>query len=155
MPTQPKLNKWHFLLLGSLLILLSAFLWYWGWRLLGIPTGVCPENCLVIAAFVFGVIVLGLFIFRLTKKQVAIMLVGMVVVNLIAALFTVWILKSYPDYYYLISPKDLASEDPQYIREWWNQFLVPSLYFVHGGLLLLWVESLVMFLIRKPTDQPE
>jgi len=155
MPDQPKLRKWHFLMLGSLLILLAAFLWYWGWRLMGIPSAVCPENCLVIVSFVLGVIVLGLFIYRLNRKQVAIMLVGMVVVNLLAALLTTWILKSYPAFYNLISPKELAGEGEPYIREWWQKFLLPAIYFAHSGLLLLWIESLVMFLIRKPTDQPE
>jgi hypothetical protein len=42
-----------------------------------------------------------------------------------------------------------------FIDEWRINFLTPALYAVHIGLLLLWGVSLVMFLIRKPSDEPE
>ncbi len=154
MPTIQKLHKWHFLLLGCLLVALSAYLWYWGWRLRGIPCNLCPETYLILAAYILGVFVLGLFIYRLTLRQVTIMLVGMVLVNLLAALLTVWISRNLPAYFDQIRPRSLIESDPQYIRDWWDNFLKPALYLLHGGLLLLWAESLIMFLIRKPTDEP-
>jgi len=155
MPTIQKLYKWQFLLLGSLLVSLSAYLWYWGWRLRGIPSSPNPESYLVLAAYILGIFVLGLFVYRLNLRQVTIMLVGMVLVNLLAALLTVWISQNLPAYYNQIRPKSLMDAAPQYIRDWWENFMKPALYLIHGGLLLLWAESLVMFLIRKPGDEPE
>ena len=32
---------------------------------------------------------------------------------------------------------------------------MPALASLHIGLIVLWLESLVMFLVRKPADNPE
>jgi hypothetical protein len=42
-----------------------------------------------------------------------------------------------------------------YLSDWKVYFLTPGIYAAHAGLLVLWIENLVMFLIRKPTDDPE
>jgi len=149
-----KLRKWHFLLLGSTLVLLSAFLWYWNWRRLGIPDPLRPEHLITLATYVMGIIVLGVFIYRLTRQQVTIMLVGMIVVNLLAALLTTWIMRSYPIFFELVCPYDLSAYDPEFVSNWREFLLTPALYSLHIGLILLWVVSLVMFLIRKPGEQP-
>ena len=150
-----KLRKWHFLLLASSLILLSVYLWYWNWRCLGIPGPLQPEHCITLMTYVVGVFVLGLFVYRLTRRQVTIMLVGMVVVNLFAALGTLLIFRTYPALFELIRPASLADVGGVYEADWRNFFLVPALYFIHGGLLLIWVECLVMFFVRTPEDQPD
>jgi hypothetical protein len=49
----------------------------------------------------------------------------------------------------------LSDASPEYLSEWKAFFLTPAVYAAHIGLLVLWIESLVMFLIRKPTDDPE
>jgi len=150
-----KLRKWHFLFLGSSLILLSGYLWYWNWRRLGIPQPLRPEHYMTLASFVVGLFVLGIFVVRLTRRQVTIMLVGLILVNLVAALGTLWIYRTYPLFFDLLRPAELADYDPEYINNWRTLFMTPALYLMHGGLLLLWIESLVMFFVRKPTDQPE
>jgi len=154
-PVINRLRKWHFLLLGGTLILISAFLWYWDWRHLGIPSPLKPEHCITIAAFVLGVIVMGLFIYRLNLNQVRIMLVGMILVNLLAALVSLWIYQTYPAFFELLRPVAIEEYDPEYVTKWLDYFLTPAVFTLHTSLLLLWAESLVMFLIRKPTDQPE
>ncbi len=150
-----KLRKWHFLMLGWSLMLLSMYLWYWNWRGLGIPTPLRPEHGITLVTFLVGLFVLGLFVYRLTKRQVSIMLVGMVIANLLAALGTLWIFRTYPAFFSLIRPADLDAYDPVYIEDWRNYFLTPALYLIHGGMLLIWAECLVMFFVRKPEDQPD
>ena len=155
MPVIQKLRKWHFLLLGGALFLIAAFLWYWDWRHLGIPSPLRAEHCITIISFVLGIFVLGLFIFRLTRTQVSIMLVMMVVATLAGALGTAWIFRTYPTFFELIRHKAIEDYDPTYVTEWQQYFLNPALYAVNISLVLLWVESLVMYFVRKPTDQPE
>ena len=150
-----KLRKWHFLLLGSILVLVSAFLWYWDWRSLGIPSPLRAEHYITITAFVFGIFVLGIFVFRLNRQQLTIMLVGLILVNLMAAWLSLWIYRTYPDFFELLRHAELEAYDPEYVSNWRDYFLTPAVYALHAGLLLLWGESLVMFLIRKPTDNPE
>ena len=154
LPLKRKLRKWHFLLLGSTLVLLSAFLWYWNWRHLGIPNPLRPEHMITLATYIMGILVLGVFIYRLTRQQVTIMLVGMIVVNLLAALLTTWILRTYPTFFELVCPFDLSVYDPEFVSNWRDFLLTPALYSLHIGLLLLWVVSLIMFFIRKPGQQP-
>jgi hypothetical protein len=155
MAVTKKLRKWHFLLLGGSLMLLSVYLWYWNWRSLGLPIPLQPEHAITLLTFLVGLFVLGLFVVRLTRRQVLIMLVGMVVVNLLAALGTLWIFRTYPAFFTLLSPRDLTAYDQIYITDWRDYFLTPPLYLIHGGMLLIWVESLVMFFVRKPSDQPD
>jgi len=133
----------------------SAFLWYWDWRRLGIPSPLRAEHCITIICFVLGIFVLGLFIFRLTRKQVTIMLVMMIVVTLLAILGSIWIFHSYPAFFELIRHKTIDEYDPAYIAEWQQYFLNPALYAINIGLVLLWAESVVMYFVRKPTDEPE
>lgn len=154
-PVINKLRKWHFLLLGCTLILISVFLWYWDWRSLGIPSPLKAEHCITIAALLLGFVVLGIFIYRLTLRQATIMLVGMIVVNLLAALVSLWIFKTYPTFFEWLRPTSISEYDAGYVTDWLDYFLAPALYAVHIGMLLLWAESLVMFLIRKPSDRPE
>lgn len=149
-----KLRKWHFLLLGGSLVLLSAYLWYWNWRTLGIPSPLRPEHYLTTVCFLVGIGVLGVFIYRLTRRQVTIMLVMMVIVNLLAALITLWINRTFPTIFNLLCPRDYLVEDAAYLSSWRQFFLTPALYMLHGGLLVLWLTTLVMFLVRKPGDQP-
>jgi hypothetical protein len=150
-----RLRKWHFLLLGSGLILISAFLWYWDWRSLGIPAPLQAEHFITIVTFMVGFFVLGIFVFRLTRRQVLIMLVGLILANLGMALGSVWIFRTWPRFFELLRPMSLAAYDPRYVTDWKTFFLTPPLVGFHAGLLLLWVESLVMFFVRKPTDRPE
>lgn len=154
MPITQKLRKWHFLLLGSTLVLLSGYLWYWNWRVQGLPSSLRPEHYLIIVCFVVGIFVLGAFVYRLTRQQVTIMLLYMILVNLVAALVTLWIYRSYPDIFNILCPQEFNNFDAAYLAEWREVFLAPALYLLHGGLLLVWVASLVMFLVRKPGDQP-
>ena len=155
MAVPKKLRKWHFLLLAGSLILLSVYLWYWNWRHLGLPVPLRPEHFVTILTYLVGVFVLGSFVVRLTRRQVTIMLVGLVVVNLLAALGTLWIFRTYPAFFTLVRPTGLGGYDPAYVADWRNYFLTPAMYLIHGGLLLIWAESLVMFFVRKPDDQPE
>ncbi len=155
MPVIEKIRKWHFLLLGVTLILVAAYLWYWDWISLGIPSPLRAEHFITILTYVVGVVVLGIFVYRLTRKQVTIMLIGLVVVNLLAVLVTVWIIRTYPAFFELIRYKSIDVYDPVYVAEWENCFIMPALVSMHIGLVVLWLESLVMFLVRKPTDNPE
>lgn|GEM_PF-1257960 len=155
MPVIYRFRKWQFLFVGGILILTAAFLWYWDWRFLGIPSPLRAEHFITILSFVLGFVVLGLFVYRLTRQQVIIMLVGMIIVNLLAALGTLWIYRTYPAFFELLRHKSIESYEPAYVSDWRNCFLTPALYAIHTGLILLWGESLVMFLVRKPTDQPE
>ena len=155
MAVTKKLRKWHFLLLAGSLMMLSVYLWYWNWRSLGLPNPLQPEHYITLLTYLVGLFVLGLFVYRLTRKQVAIMLVGMVVVTLLAALGTLWILRTYPAFFSLLTPTDLGAYDPVYIDNWREFFLTPALYLIHGGMLLIWAESLVMFFVRKPSDRPD
>ena len=63
---------------------MAAYLWYWDWISLGIPSPLRAEHFITILSYVLGVVVLGIFIYRLNRNQDTIMLVGMVVVNLLA-----------------------------------------------------------------------
>ncbi len=155
MPVIQKLRKWHFLLLGGTLVLIAAFLWYWDWRSLGIPSPIRAEQCITILTYIIGMFILGLFVFRLTRKQVTIMLVALIVTNLLAALAVTWIFQTYPAFFELLRQKSLESYDPVYIEQWGSLFLTPALIALQTGLILLWIEALVMFMIRKPTDNPE
>ena len=155
MPVIHKLRKWHFLLLGGILILMAAYLWYWDWISLGIPSPLRAEHFITILSYVLGVVVLGIFIYRLNRNQDTIMLVGMVVVNLLAVLGTTWIYRTYPAFFELLRHKSIDVYDPVYVEEWENFFIMPALVSMHIGLLVLWIESLVMYLVRKPTDNPE
>ena len=155
MPVIQKLRKWHFLLLGGSLILIAAFLWYWDWRSLGIPSPLRAEHFITIICFALGIFVLGLFIIRLTRKQVTIMLVMMIVATLGVVLGTLWIYRTYPTFFELIRHKTIEDYEPAYVAEWQQYFLNPALYAINISLILLWVESVVMYFIRKPTDQPE
>jgi len=150
-----KFRKWHFLLLGSVLVLVSAFLWYWNWRWLGIPTPLRPEHFITIVSFFTGIFVLGVFIYRLDKKQVTIMLLYMVMVNMLVALVTLRIYRTFPAIFEILCPLDPSEASPDYLRDWKDFFLTPALYAIHAGLLFLWLDSLVIFLLRKPTDHPE
>ncbi len=155
MPPVHKLRKWHFLLLGTALILVSAFLWYWDWRTLGIPSPLRAEHFITFVTFVLGFGVLGIFVARLTRRQVSIMLVMMIIANLAAALLTLWINRTWPSFFILLRSTHIEEYDPRYIDLWRAFFMRPAMISFHTGLLLLWIESLAMFLIRKPSDQPE
>jgi hypothetical protein len=155
MPATQKLRKWHFLMLGATLILLSAYLWYWNWRALGIPKPLQPEHLMTITSFVVGLFVMCVFIYRLSRRQLTIMLIGEVIVNLLASLATLWIFRTYPKIFDWLCPMELADASAAYLADWRQYFLTPALYAIHIGLLLLFIMSLVMFLVRKPTDQPE
>lgn len=155
MPAIEKLRKWHFLLLGAMLILVSAFLWYWDWRSLGIPSPLRAEHYITILTYVLGVVVLAVFVYRLNRKQLTVMLVGMIVVNLLAVLMTTWIYRTYPALFELLRHKSIETYDPAYVAEWETCFVTPALVSMHAGLVALLIESLVMFLVRKPTDNPE
>lgn len=155
MAMKRKLRKWHFLLLGTSLVLVALFLWYWNWRRLGIPFPIQAEQFITVVTYITGVFVLGVFIYRLNRKQVAIMLVGMVIVNMLGALGTLWAYRTYPRIFDIVCPLEISEASEGYLSDWKNYFLTPAIYAAHAGLLLLWIESLVMFLIRKPTDHPE
>lgn len=149
-----KFRKWHFLVLGTTLIFLAAFLWYWNWRIIGMPKPLRPEHYLTIACYVVGILILAVFIYRLTKAQVTVMLVWLILVNLISALLTVWIYRTYPYFFEVMRPLDILVYDAAYVTDWKCCFLTPAIYATHAGLLLLWAISLVMFLVRKPGDEP-
>jgi len=156
MPETPKLRKWHFLFLGCALILLAAFLLYCNWRDLGLPTPLRPEHWIAVAAFVLGFLVLGVFVYRLTRRQVTIMLVGLVIVNALALLGSTWIHRSYTAIVNLFASwAAIDVVDAAYMDQWRDLLLTPVIYALHAGLILLWGESLVMFLIRKPEDRPD
>lgn len=155
MAMKRKLRKWHFLLLGTSLILVAIYLWYWNWRRIGIPFPIQAEHFLTFVSFITGVFVLGVFIYRLNRKQVAIMLVGMVIVNLLAALGSLWAYRSFPTIFDILCPLDSSEATAAYLSDWKAYFLTPAIYAGHAGLLILWIENLVMFLIRKPADDPE
>lgn len=155
MPMIQKFRKWHFLLLGVALFLTSAFLWYWDWRHLGIPSPLRAEHCITILCFFLSVFVLGLFIYRLNRKQVTIMLVMMIVATLASILGTLWIYRTYPALFELLRHKAIEDYKPSYVTEWQQCFLNPALYAINIAMVLLWVESVVMYFVRKPTDEPE
>ncbi len=155
MPRIQKIRKWHFLFLGSALIFLSGFLWYWNWRVLGIPFPIRPEHFATILSAVVGFAILGVLTYRLNRKQVTIMLVGVMVVNLLFALATRWIFQTFPAFFNVLSPGGVDSYDPALIEDWRLYFVTPAIIVYQSGLLLLWVISLLMFLVRKPTDNPE
>jgi hypothetical protein len=153
-PKTVKLRKWHFLFLGTSLVLLGAFLWYWNWRAIGLPNPLRPEHYVALVSYVVGMVVLGLFIFRLTKDQVTVMLVWLIIVNVLAALVTAWIYRTYPYFFEVMRPLDIYVDGPTYVDAWQRYFLAPVVYALHTGLLLLWTESLVMFLVRRPGEEP-
>ena len=155
MAIKRKLRKWHFLLLGTSLVFVAIFLWYWTWRRLGIPSPIQPEHFITIVTYITGVFVLGVFIYRLNRKQVTIMLVGLVIVNMLAALGTLWAYRTFPAIFDLICPLDVSDATDVYLSNWKTYFLTPAIYAGHAGLLILWIECLVMFLLRKPSDNPE
>ena len=115
MPDIQRFRKWHFLLLGGTLILVAAYLWYWDWINLGIPSPLRAEHFITILTYILGVVVLGIFIYRLNRKQVMIMLVGMVIVNLLAVLVTTWIVRTYPLLFELLRHKSIGVYDPAYV----------------------------------------
>ena len=153
-PRTINLRKWHFLFLGSALVLLAWFLWYWNWRIIGLPAPLQPEHYLTIAAYVVGVFVLGVLIFRLTKAQLTVALVWLILVNLILALVTAWINRDARAFFDIMRPVETSAYDPAYITNWGRFFLMPTIYAAHAGLLALLIESLVMFFIRKPDQEP-
>jgi hypothetical protein len=153
-PKTVKFRKWHFLFLGSVLVLLAALLWYWNWRVIGFPNPLRPEHFMSMASYVVGMVVFSLFIFRLRKDQLTVMLVWLIIVNLVAALVTAWIYRTYPDFFEVIRPLDIQVYDSTYVADWQRYFLTPVVYAVHSGLLLLWAESLIMFLLRNPGEEP-
>jgi Na+-driven multidrug efflux pump len=155
MPATPKLRKWHFLLLGAALILIAGYLWYWDWRSLGLPAPIRAEHYITIFTFFVGFLVLGIFVYRLTRRQVSIMLIGLTIVNVLAALGTAMIFRTYPAVFDLLQHAGAESADAVTIAQWRDCFMRPALYAMHIGLILLWAESMVMFFVRKPTDQPE
>lgn len=150
-----RFRKWHFLLLGTSLVLVSAFLWYWNWRRLGLPSPLRPEHFITFVSYIMGIFVLGVFIYRLNRKQVTIMLIGIILVDLFVTLGTLWAYRTYPAIFDIICPLDISEASEVYLRDWKTYFLTPALYAIHAGLLLLWVETLLMFLVHKPTDDPE
>ena len=150
-----RLRKWHFLLLGMALILIACFLWYWDWRSLGIPSPLQAEHFITILAFALGFIVLGIFVIRLTRRQVTIMLVGVTVVNLATVLISTSIFRNYPVFFDFFHEAPGGTFSAEYVTQWTDCFLSPVIYAFHAGFLLLWLESLVMYFFRKPTDQPE
>ncbi len=155
MPMIEQFRKRHFLLLGAALFLTSAFLWYWDWRHLGIPSPLRAEHYITILCFFLGVFVLGLFIYCLNRKQVTIMLVIMIVATLASILGTLWIYRTYPAFFELLRHKAIEDYEPVYVAEWQQCFLNPALYAINIAMILLWVESVVMYFVRKPTDEPE
>lgn len=155
MPATPKLRKWHFLLLGTALILIAYYLWYWDWRHLGLPVPIRAEHYITIFTYFVGFLVLGIFVYRLTRKQLTIMLIGLTVVNVVAVLGTVYLFRTYPAVFNFLQQAQISESDPVMVNQWRDCFMRPALYATHVGLLLLWVESMVMFFLRKPTDQPE
>lgn len=155
MPEIQKVRKVYFLLLGSVLILVAGFLWYWDWRHLGLPSPLRAEHLITILCFIVGFFVLGLFVFRLTRRQLTIMLIMMIVANVAVALASQWIFRTYPAFFELVRHKTIEGYDPVYVEEWQRCFLNPAIYAVQIGLAALWVESLAMYFVRKPTDQPE
>ncbi len=155
MPATPKFRKWHFLLLGGALILIAGYLWYWDWRSLGLPLPLRAEHCITIFTFIVGLFVLGIFVYRLTRRQVTIMLAGLTVANVLAVLGSVWLFRTYPGVFNFLHTSTAETYDSVIIAQWRDCFMRPALYAMHIGLLLLWMESLVMFFVRKPTDRPE
>lgn len=155
MPATPKLRKWHFLLLGTALILIAYYLWYWDWRHLGLPLSIRAEHYITICTYFVGFLVLGIFVYRLTRKQLTIMLIGLTVVNVLSVLGTAYLFRTYPAAYNVLQQADASAADSVMIAQWRDSFMRPALYATHIGLLLLWVENMVMFFVRKPTDQPE
>jgi hypothetical protein len=155
MPATPKLRKWHFLLLGTALILIAYYLWYWDWRHLGLPVPIRAEHYITVFTYFVGFLVLGIFIYRLTRKQLTIMLIGLTIVNVLAALGSVLLFRNYPAAFTLLQHAAVADADAVVIAQWRDCFMRPALYATHIGLMLLWVENLVMFFVRNPTDQPE
>lgn len=153
-PKTVQLRKWHFLFVGSLMVLLAAFLWYWNWRTIGLPRPLRPEHYLTLAVYLVGMVMLSLFIFRLTKAQVTVFLVWLIIVNLVMALVTAWIFRSYPYFFEVLRPIDISVYDPAYVDDWKRYFLSPVEYALHIGLLFLFAESVVMFLVRKPGQEP-
>lgn len=149
-----KLRKWHFLFLGCALVFLAVLLWYWNWRTIGLPSPLQPEHYLTLASYVLGIFIFGLFIYRLTKNQLTIMLLGLILVNVFGALMTSWIDRNYQELFVWLAPTGIPITDTAYIAEWRQFFLMPAVYSIHAGLLLLWAESLVMFLVRRPSDEP-
>lgn len=150
-----RFRKWHFLLLGTSLVLVAAFLWYWNWRRLGIPSPLRAEHLITILSFLMGLFVLGVFIYRLNRKQVTVMLVGIILVDLLLTLVTAWAYRTYPTIFDIVCPLDISEASEAYLSDWKTYFLTPALFAIHAGLLLLWVETLLMFLVHKPTDNPE
>ena len=150
-----QLRKWHFLFLGGALVALALFLWYWNWRKIGLPSPLQPEHITTILSYVVGILILSVFIYRLTKTQVTVMLVWLVIANVVTALVSIWVFRTYPDFFEVMRPMVAgAGFDAAYVADWKRVFLTPVIYAMQIGLLLLWAESLVMFLVRKPGDEP-
>ena len=150
-----RFRKWHFLLLGASLVLVAAFLWYWNWRRMGIPLPLRPEHFITILSYLMGLFVLGVFIYRLNRRQVTIMLIGIIIADLLVTLGTLWAYRTFPAIFDIVCPLDIADASAVYLSDWKTYFLTPALYAIHAGLLLLWVETLLMFLVHQPSDDPE
>ena len=78
------------------------------------------------------------------------MLVMMIVATLGAVLGTLWIYRTYPALFELLRHKAIEDYEPAYVVEWQQYFLNPALYAINIAMVLLWVESVVMYFIRKP-----
>lgn len=149
-----RLSKRHFLILGILLIAASAFLWYWDWRWLGIPAPLRAEHMITTMIYLVGLIILAIFITRLTKCQSRNTMLILLGANIITILTAWWINKTYPQFFDLIRNQPLESYDPNYISNWQNYFLNPLLFFLNTGIFVLFGLALAMFIYRKKDDQP-
>ncbi|MFH1446149.1 MAG: hypothetical protein ABIG43_01900 [Chloroflexota bacterium] len=149
-----RLSKWNFLILGVLLVAASVFLWYWDWRWLGQPSPLRPEHMITILLFLVGLVILGIFLCRLTRRQAMIAFIILIGINSLAALVTYWIQITYPAFFDLLRPLPIEEYKPEYVINWELFFLNPLLFFMHSGLLTLWLISLTMFLFRKKGEEP-
>lgn len=150
MPNSPQDQNWHFILLGFLLVFLSAFLWYGNWQHAGMPDRIRPENYLTIVAFIVGFFILGIAIFWMAPNQVVTALIVLIMLNLLVALVIGVIFQNCPSFYHLLSPADSQMESPETISAWADCFLVPLCYALQAGLLLLWLETMVLYMVRGP-----
>ncbi len=150
MPKSPHAQNWHFVLLGFLLIFLSAFLWYGNWQSTGLSDRIHPENYLTIASFVVGFFILGIAIFWMTPNQVVNAVIVLILLNLLLALFIGVIFWNCPTIYQLLRPGESQMESRESISTWADCFLVPFFYALQAGTLLLWLETMVLYMVRSP-----
>jgi hypothetical protein len=150
MPKSPHAQNWHFLLLGFLLIFLSAFLWYGNWQSTGLSDGIHPENYLTIVSFIVGFFILGIAIFWMAPNKVVNALIVLIMLNLLVALGIGLIFQNCPTIYHLLRPAESQVESPEMIGAWADCFLVPFFYALQAGLILLWLETMVLYMVRGP-----